>query len=692
MKRRLLIAALSLQPFFVQAETSLDSIEVQGQVEEDAERKSLDSETLEKQAGGLTLGDYLDNAPNVDSASYGAAVGRPVVRGMSGYRVKILQNDMEASDLSAMSQDHAVGVSAKASQRIELLKGPASLLYGAQAGGVVRLVDEAAGEFPTKGVSGKIEAAASDNNAGANLSGQVSVASDTFGMTVSGVHQQTDDYTDGHGQTIKDSDVLSQQGQINLFYRSAPDSLLQFYFRELYKDYGIPNSTLKETRISMERQDYGVKWSKTALNEAIDRFTAELQYSDYLHDETEGGRKDGLFGKKTLNFDVTLDYTLGEWLGTAKLGVSNQELKVCHEHGGCEGFTTASRNAGPVGDSVENYMNSTGLPYSHGHPMPNTEARRIFMSSQMDKPLNENDLISLGAYVEYRSLDADPANIQQTWVYPSSLDADYYNSEQDLAGSLSVAFKRNWNAYSAWEASLSYLQRLPSADELYWNGFHHATDSYIFGNRYLNKEQALALDLDWHGRAWQGDWQASAFYYAFEDYIYQSTAYDSAGQPLIDPFHLSEVWMTEQADARFYGGSVSYGRNLGVAAQSPWRLSSQLDVLYAKLTDGSTLPRTAPASWLLALDYRQADWQANVSVKHVFEASELAEHEQKTAGYNWVSFYAQKDFKGRGNQWSLWLKGDNLLDEYAQNHLSFLKDTAPLSGRQLSIGVRWQYR
>ncbi|MBF6058110.1 TonB-dependent receptor [Thiomicrorhabdus heinhorstiae] len=692
MKRKLLIVALSLQPIIASAETSLESIDVEAQSEQDADRKVQDSEALQRQASGQTLGDYLDNTPNVDSASYGAGVGRPVVRGMSGYRVKILQNDLEASDLSAMSPDHAVGVSAKASQRIELLKGPASLLYGAQAGGVVRLVDEAAADFPKQGISGKLEASATDSNEGRNLSGQVSAASEKFGISFSGVHQQTGDYVDGNGQTIKDSDVLSQQGQVNLFYRYAPDTQLQFYFRDLYKDYGIPNSTAEETRISMERQDYGVKWSKNALNDAIDRLSMELQYSDYLHDETEGGRKDGLFGKKTLTFDLTMDYAWQDWLGTAKFGVSNQELKVCHEHGGCESFTTASRNSGPIGDSIENNMTTYGLPYSHGHPMPDTEERRWYASTQADKPLNETDTLSLGAYMEYRTLDADPSNIQQTWVYPTSLDANYYDSAQDWAGSLSAAFKRDWDQFSGWEASLSYLQRLPSADELYWNGFHHATDSYIFGNRYLNKEQAITLDLDWHGRLWQGDWQASAFYYAFKDYIYQRTVYDAGGQPLLDPFHTSEVWMMLQDDARFYGGSVSYGRNLGTAGQSPWRLNSQIDILYAKLSDGSNLPRTAPASWLVGLDYQQTDWQTNLSLKHVFEATELAKYETATPGYNWLSFYAQKDLKGEQSQWSLWFKADNILDEYAQNHLSFLKDTAPLSGRQLSVGVRWQYR
>lgn len=692
MKRTLLMSALILNPVIAIAEISLDMIDVESHLSPKNEPNKLKSEQLQQQSSGQTLGDYLDSVPNVESASYGAAVGRPVVRGMSGYRVKILQNEMEASDLSAMSPDHAVGVSAKSSQRIELLKGPASILYGAQAGGVVRLVDEGAGDFPKQGVTGKLDGSASDNNRGLNGQAQVSVASDAFGISLSGVHQQADDYKDGHGLTIQDSDVLSQQGQVNLFYRYAPDGQLQLYIRDLYKDYGIPNSTRKETRISMTRQDYGFKWSKTALNSAVDQLTMEVQYSDYLHDETEAGSKDGLFGQQKLNADLTLYYAWQDWLGTAKLGFSNQTLKVCHEHGACNGFFTAPRNSQPVGDSVENQMRTYGLPYSHGHPMPNTEARSWFASTQADKPLNETDTVSVGTYLEYRSLDADPSNIQQTWVHPSSLDTHYYDKEQDWAGSLSAAFKRDFDQGFDWEASVSYLQRLPSVDELYWNGFHHATDSYIFGNRDLNKEQAVTLDIDWRGRLWQGDWQAGTFYYAFKDYIYQNVAYNGSGQPLSDPFHQSEVWMTQQANARFYGGSFSYGRAIGEPGHSPWRLSSQVDALRAEFSDGRNLPRTAPMSLLIGLGYQQPSWQANVSLKHVFKATQLAENEASTPAYSWLSFYTEKRLKSNQSQWSVWFKADNILNEYAQNYLSFLKDSAPLNGRQFSLGVRWQYR
>lgn len=198
MKRNSLWIGLLALPLLVQAETEtrLPTIEV-----EDTAGGSLQTsqstERLTQQASGDTLGDYLNDLPNVASASYGAAVGRPVVKGMSSYRVKILQNDLEASDLSAMSQDHAVGLNAKSAGRIELLKGPASLLYGAHAGGVVRVVDHLAEDFPKKGISGKAGVSTSSNNQAQNVRGQVNAASEQFAITVSGVRQQAQNYQDG---------------------------------------------------------------------------------------------------------------------------------------------------------------------------------------------------------------------------------------------------------------------------------------------------------------------------------------------------------------------------------------------------------------------------------------------------------------------------------------------------------------
>jgi len=696
-KPPLFITLLSLCSCPAIANEILPTVEVEatnnaqnGQVQSNA------SELLQQQASGNTLGDYLQEHASVESASYGPAVGRPVVRGMSGYRVKILQNDTEINDLSAMSQDHAVGVMPKASERIELLKGPASIVYGASAGGTVRLVNESHHQFPEKGFSGQVDAEVGSNNDLQSLGGKAVATSDQFSMGISANRIQTEDYTDGHGNLVKDSDVLTEQASLVAGWRYKPGAQVIVSYETLDKDYGIPNQTSRTTRIDMERDIYSLHWSETELFGQLDKLSFDLSYSDYLHNETEGGRKDGLFGQKALQALVSADYYLDDWLGKLQLSYRTNELKVCHEHGACDSFSTASRSGidTNVGASLENYLSSTGLPYSHGHPMPNTETQTWMLGANAEKPLlgwGEEVYLSIGAHIEARALQADSSNIQETWLMPSRVDANYYQDETEFAGSISAGVKHPLTQNIQSEVNLSYLERLPSVDELYWNGFHHATDSYVFGNRDLKKERSVNLDWDLALEGEQSDWHFSTYGYYFWDYIYQDSAYDQNGKPLIDPFHLSDVWQTMQTDAVFAGGSVRNDWQVMQWKQRPVIWTNQFEASLAQKNNGDSLPRTAPYSYLTKLGYQAMNWSANISLKHVFEANKLAEYESATDSYTWLSAYADWKVKSRYGNWRVWLKGENLLDSYAQNHLSFLKDTAPLMGRSVRAGIRWQY-
>lgn len=271
--------------------------------------------------------------------------------------------------------------------------------------------------------------------------------------------------------------------------------------------------------------------------------------------------------------------------------------------------------------------------------MPDTHAQTWHASLYGEKSVGtEEAILSLAAYTELRSLAANPDNIQETWVYPSSLDANYYQTQTDWAGSVSAAWLQPLQQNADWELSVSYLQRLPSVDELYWNGFHHATDSYIFGDRYLKTEQSVNLDWDIHWQTKQGDWQGNLFYDRFQNYIYQDTVHDAQGQILIDPFHISEVWMTQQADATFYGGSIAYAHRLAHWQNTPLILRNQLDVLKAQLVEGGNLPQTAPMTWLMGLSYEPSHWSAKLNWKQVFKTTSLAQYESATAGYQWLSF------------------------------------------------------
>ena len=689
--RKLGLSIIALLSGIASADDELDSITVYG-AQGDAQQ-SQDSESLRKGASNSTLGGYLDSLPNVDSASYGEAVGRPVIRGMSGYRVKILHNDNHLSDLSAMSQDHAVAVAPRASERIQLLKGPASLLYAAQAGGVIKISDALDAPFPEPGLKGQLSGDIRSDAESYSLDSHISLANEHWALQLGGLTQESDPYESGDGKTIADSDVNTDQGQFSLGWRPNSSNELQINGTSLEKDYGIPNATPEATRINMQRDDVGFKYRYLPNPLWLDEITLDLLSSDYLHNETEGGRKDGLFGQEQQRGTLNLAWATAEWWGESRISYVNSELKVCHEHGACDDFEDAFRSGGPLGESMEQYVMNRGLPYSHGHPMPDTQSKVWQASTVAQRMLSDSYELISGIHWQSRQLQADPDNIQEQWVYPTSLDPDYYDERNDHTLSLSLGVnKQAMDATPNWEISLSYLERLPSVDELYWNGFHHATDSYIFGNSELDKERSLNLDIDLTLEQNSHRMQVSTFYYRFSDYIYQDRGYDESGAALIDPFHISQVWFTRQTDADFVGGSLRYeNRQALLRAEPDLTFWGQIDLLRATDSDGEDLPRTAPASAEIGVQFEQQAWLAKLSFKRVAKARNLAPQEEETAGYNWLSLYLQHDWQIADQELKLWFKGENLLDEFAQNHLSVLKDTAPLPGRQITAGIDWRF-
>ncbi|MBW9261097.1 MAG: TonB-dependent receptor, partial [Candidatus Thiodiazotropha sp. (ex. Lucinisca nassula)] len=563
----------------------------------------------------------------------------------------------------------------------------------AQAGGVIKISDALDAPFPEPGLKGELSGDIRSDAESYSLDSHISLAKEHWALQLGGLTQESDPYKSGDGETIADSDVNTDQGQFSLGWRPNSRNELQINGTSLEKEYGIPNATPEATRINMQRDDVGFKYRYLPNPLWLDEITLDLLSSDYLHDETEGGRKDGLFGQEQQRGTLNLAWATAEWWGESRISYVNSELKVCHEHGACDDFEDASRSGGPLGESIEQYVMNRGLPYSHGHPMPDTQSRIWQASTVAQRMFSDSYELISGIHWQSRQLQPDPDNIQEQWVYPTSLDPDYYDERNDHTLSLSLGVnKQAMDATPSWEISLSYLERLPSVDELYWNGFHHATDSYIFGNSELDKERSLNLDIDLTFEQNSHRMQLSAFYYRFSDYIYQDRGYDESGAVLIDPFHISQVWFTRQTDADFVGGSLRYeNRQALLRAEPDLTFWGQIDLLRATDSDGEDLPRTAPASAEIGVQFEQQAWLAKLSFKRVAKARNLAPQEEETAGYNWLSLYLEHDWQIADQELKLWLKGENLLDEFAQNHLSVLKDTAPLPGRQITAGIDWRF-
>ena len=684
-------------------EYHLGSIEVQGKYEENIIEDSViqDSKTLAKEAKGETLGDYLEQEQFIDSASYGPAVGRPVIKGMDGYRVGITNGNINLNDLSSMSQDHAVGVMPRATKKIEFLKGPASLLYGSYSGGVIRVFgEEHQKKMLQDGLRVDTTLSYGSNGAGKIGTATLEAADSNFSAYISTAYHQADSYNDGEGNLIKDSDTLSQQTHAVLGYRLNESNIFKVYYDNLKKDYGIPNNTLESTTIDMKQERYGLVWHAKDLFNTLEYAQTEISYSEYLHYEYEGDSADGLFGQNQFNISTAFGLDFEDWHVDTNLEYLNNELKVCHEHGKCDFFRVADRKSN-VTDGAKMVAttldsdNPNGLPFSHGHPMPNID-ESIFKGGMAFKNfINDSNEITLSARTDIRSLTPNSENIQQEWLVPASIDPNYYNTINDSAVSGSIGWYNFLTETITMQTSLSYIQRLPSSTELFWNGFHHATNSYIMGDRYLENEESLNFDFDF---MWSKNGATSAvsfFYYDFSNYIYQTQLIGNNNEPInVNDIsgigHDAYAWGMTSAGALVYGAAIkeSYKKEI---SSNEFEVSVSLEAIRGELKDGSNIPRMPPFNASLELKHKYHDLSSRLGYKYVDQSRFEGVHESKTPAYSWLSAYIEYTYKTRYIQGLIYLKGENLTDEMAYNHLSFLKDTAPLPGRQITAGLELKF-
>ncbi len=690
MKSIIFIAALTATHLCAES-VSLGNIDVDASALEEIleERTTKESADLAKEAKGETLGDFLQNEQFVDSASYGPAVGRPVVRGMDGYRVGVTNGNIILNDLSAMSQDHAVGVMARSSERIEMIKGPASLLYGNYSGGVIRVLGEEhdATLLPT-GASLETVSSYGSNGSGLLL-GAIMHASDyNLSLYANTFYHDATAYNDGHGDKVKDTDTTSLQSHLVLGYRFNSDHIIKLYADRMEKDYGIPNSTQERTTIEMEQERYGMVWHVADLFGA--QVQTELEYSDYLHSELEAKRADGLFGQTQYGLSSQWDFQLGSWESSTNIAYKNSALQVCHEHGKCTHFFDADRTGAHVGEELTQNIETFGLPYAHGHPMPNID-ESLFQAGMALKHYNDSDNeISLSLRAEFRIIDPDSRNIQEVWLVTPEINPNYYGTLQDSSLSASVGWFGYLSDAFSLQSSLGYVERLPSSTEIFWNGFHHATDSYIFGNRDINNERSINLDVDtlYTNGAWST--HLGGFYYHFFNYIYQDPLSDANGTLLIDPFHQSDVWAIQGVGARIFGAAFKerYSAILGAHELS---VEAGLEAIRGMLLDGGNLPRIPTYSTTLALEHTFGNYKGNLTYRYVDQSRFEAKNETHTPSYNWLSMILSYGQKVRFMEYSLYLKGENITNAMAYNHLSFLKSTAPLGGQQFSAGLELKF-
>ena len=621
-----------------------------------------------------TLGETLASQPGVGSTYFGPGASRPVIRGLGGDRVRVLEGGIGTLDVSNTSPDHAVGYDPLLASSIEVVRGPATLLYGSSAvGGVVNVLDErvpsAVPENPISGEVSLLVGTVADEQTGAlHLEG----GSGRWAWHVHGSRRDTDD------------------SEIPGFAREDPEE-------------GDPRGVLPNSALEREAAGLGVSrvGERSFFGVSVSGFDSLYGVPGGEHHEEAGGEPGdehdevpGGDGDEGIRIDLEqrrVDLQ-GEWFlrdGGFLRGVKTRLGLADYEHRELEGTEVGTRflNDGFEGrlELVQrrrdfgadlSLSGSFGLQVAEADfeavgeeafvPPSRTDSRAVFAYEEIARgPVT----FQLGGRIESQETDPEPEGL------PS-------RSFTGLSSSLGLVW--DFAPGVAVTAALARTERLPTANELYADGPHLATRTFELGDPDLEEEVSLGLDLSLRKKRGRLTGVLNLFVNRFDDYIFER--FTGAVADGLDQVRFV------QEDAEFRGAELEAMVELVSFAGGHLELLLGADVVEAELRrTGENLPRIPPLSWRTGLNVHHGRIRGTVELERVETQDDVAVNERPTDGYTLLDASLSYRLLSRGFVTDLHLRGRNLTDEEARNHVSFLKDEAPLPGRDLSLSLRFKF-
>lgn len=581
-----------------------------------------------------TLGETLAEQPGVSSTSFGPGASRPVIRGLGGDRVRILQGGIGMADASNTSPDHAVSFDPLSAEQIEVVRGPATLLYGSTAiGGVVNVID---GRIPEakaeRQVGGGFDLAlgsvSGEKQGGASLHG----GQGGFVWHADGLRRNTDDVKVPLPEgTVANSATENTSGSVGASV-VGDRGFLGANIAMFNSNYGIPSEEGVSIDLKQRRLDL-----KGAIREPFGAFRGlkfRFGVSDYEHSELEGSEVGTRFDNQGYEGRVEL---------------LHQDAGPLH---GAFGFQAQGRDLTVTGEEAF-------LPPSQTHSLA------AFVLEEIGTGRTR---LALGGRVEHQMVDTDTGDSR---------------TQTGVSGSAGISVRANKGV--AFALTLSHSERLPGAEELFSNGPHAATNAFEVGDPTMSKEKSLGLDASIKKSGGPFTFDVSFFRNAFRGYIFERFT-DEEEDGL-------RVVQYEQRDATFWGFETQ--ASLVVFDKSNRHLSIDGSADYVRAAidrTGEPLPRIAPMRLGGGLHYRDARFDARAEARRVQTQERISAFELPTDGHTFINAtVSYRIFGGSRTLTDLVLRGTNLGNALGRNHVSYLKDLVPLPGRDIRAAVRFQF-
>ncbi len=649
-----------------------------------------------------TLGDTLNKEVGVHSNFHGGVASTPIIRGLDGPRVLVTQNGLDSGDASRVGPDHAVSTEAATSERIEVLRGPATLFYGSGAiGGVVNIVDE---RIPTNtDTKGEWLAQYNSNNDQQLASGSFTSGVGNIAFHADGFYRDSDNYQIPERNDV--NEVNNSAAQSNGYTLGTSyllnNGFVGVSYQALDQEYGIPGHSHGDEDVEVFADLEQNRWQLLSElnfdNSMIKSLKTKFAYTDYRHSEIELGAIGTTFENETVEARIELLHQdILAWRGGLSFHYKNSDFTAV----GAEAFTPPSESE------------SAALAW--------IEERHF-----------GDILVQLGARIERTDITAAKVRLPEVALFENQLNENE-TDHHDHSGHTEQSYIRNFDvehtftpvSYSAglvWDfsdgynlgMSLSHSERAPSAAELLSFGPHIGTGSYEVGalfslhndhgehahfgltERDIVMETANNIDLTF--RKFKGDvgFIFNAFYNQIDDYYYEQETGLSAGDGHDHSAHdHGDHENEEEHTLPLYIFTAQDVTLHGFEAQAVWQITDEFawriqgDVIRARLNSGAELPRTPPARISTELSYQGNAISGNVFVSHYLAQDHTAPLESATDSYVMLDVNVNYHFNLDQHDLAVYLKANNLTDEYAQIHTSFLKDLTPLAGRSIAFGLR----
>lgn len=611
-----------------------------------------------------TLGETLGGRPGVHFDHFGGGASRPVIRGQTSPRVQTLSDGANIQDASAVSPDHAIVTEPLLLRGIEVLRGPSALLYGGGAiGGAVNLLDDKVPDtLPENGIGGVVEGRLGTADDEQSLVGGLTAGVGNFAFRIEGVHRNSDDYRapDGFGArhvegSYNDTSTFTAGGS----WIGANGYLGAAWTRQR-SEYGLPGHSHDHDSchphgeqlhcgghgdddhdhhhhgdhqgadhalpyVKLRSERFDIRGEYRDPLPGIARVRLRMGFTDYAHDEVEHGAIATTFRNKARDMRLELTH--------ASLGGLEGILGMQHS---ASDFSAIGQEA---------YL-----------PDSDTRNTALFLMETFSAgPVR----LELAARQEWQKIRITPG--REARHKPFSISG--------------AAIWRLGSDYSV-ALALARSRRAPNVQELFARGVHLATNTFELGSNDLGKETARSVDLTLRRKSGDTTFTLGFYHQDFDDYIFADT---------LDRFEDFRLIRYTAADARFTGidGEIHHQLTpeIGVSLFG--------DYVRARLKDGrGNLPRIPAGRLGTHIDAERGRLSGHVEYYHVFRQSDVAAFETRTRGYDMLNATLAWKLDLRDTDAELFLRATNLTDSLAWNHASFIRDAAPLRGRNFVFGLR----